>query len=337
MLAAGDVLGAGSAFLRVAHSALETAAFLDCIAACDQAIDALARLERSPERDDVLATLHRTRADANFAIGEASPALCDADQAVSLERGANSTVNLGRALVVRARCNEWIGQLSFALNDLEEAASLARIADDRSLLAASLTALSAAARVRGHRESALSLGREAYELAVAAEDWPRAQAAVGELLLTYCAWWDVGSASLLAATSLELMQRCGEAQQASHYGYVAVLSYVRERYIDAKRDLAKASQMVSRSSPPSVFFNRLMSAIVALSEARWDDALNIAGQIDALSDSNYLRAQKSTLAALRVEAFVSRDAPGDRESAEISLPPSAIASTPFSPGTFPSR
>ena len=319
LLAAGDVLGAGRAFARVAGNAFESGAFLDCIAACDRAIGALQRLERSGNRDDVLATLCRTRSDANFAIGEANAALWDADQAVALERGANSTTGLGRSLVARARCNEWADQWDLAATDLEEAASLARDSQNSSLLAISLTKLSAVARVRGHKESALAFGREAYELAAAAGDWPRARGAVGELLLTCCAWWDINNASHLAATSLELMQRCNEAEQASHYDSVAVLSYVEERYVDARRALAKASQMENRASPPAIFFNQLMSSMVALSEARWSEALEIAGRMDALGDGRHLPAQHCTLAALRVEAFLSRDAPGDPENAEKAL------------------
>lgn len=319
LLAAGDVLGAGSAFERVARNALDGVAFLDCIAACSQAIEALQRLERSPERDDLLATLYLMRSDAKFAIGEASAALWDADQAVGVERGANSVAGLGLALVARARSNQWASEWNLAVNDLEEAANLARVAEDRPLLAASLTALSAAARVRGHKESALALGREAYELAIAVGDWSAAQAAAGELVLTHCAWWDIGSASLAAATSLELVQRCGEAQQAGHYGHVAVLSYLRARYIDAKRDLEKASQLANRGSPPVVFVNQLLSAIIALSEARWDDALEIADQIDVRRDSKYLQAQNRTLAALRAEALLSRDTPGDPQEAEAIL------------------
>ena len=75
LLAAGDVLGAGRAFVRVARSALERNAFLDCIAACDEAVTALQRLDSSPEGDRELATLYWTRSNARFAVGATKASL----------------------------------------------------------------------------------------------------------------------------------------------------------------------------------------------------------------------------------------------------------------------
>ena len=319
LLAAGDVLRAGRAFVRVARSAFEKRSFLDCIAACDEAIIALQRLERSPEGDDELATLYRTRSSARFAVGETRAALEDADQAIGLERSIDSTANLGRALIARAQCNEWAGQLDLAAHDLDEAASIGRGLGDAALLATSLTELSAVARVRGQKASALALAREAYEVALAEGDWSRAHSAVGELLLTCCAWWNVEDASRLAATSLELTQRCGDVQLANHLDLVAVLSYVRERYSDVKRDLARVAEMDNRTLPRALFLNHLMAAILALVEGRWNDALQLAERMEALGDCATLPAQSRALAAVRIEALLSRDAPGDAENADKAL------------------
>ncbi|MGB8521140.1 MAG: AAA family ATPase [Candidatus Tumulicola sp.] len=319
LLAAGDALGAGEAFARVAHSALDDKAFHDAIAACSRAIDALGGLESSQPRDEVLATLFRTRSQAYFAIAEVGAALNDADRAVSLERGAGTALNLGQALVARALCNGWANRWDLATHDLEETVTLARGAGDAALLAKSLAELAGVARSRGDRESALALGREAYDIAVAGGDWGRAHCAVAELLLACLAWWDVESATRLAATSRELVQRCGEDRQACHYDLVAVLSYVRERYADARRDLAKASEIDRRASPPATFFNRLMSGIVALEEARWNEALDLAAKMETQGDMSALPAQTVTLGVLRAEALLSRDGPGDSENAERAL------------------
>ncbi len=319
LLAAGDVLGAGRASIRAARGALESSAFLDCTVACDEAIRALRGLEASAEADDELAILYCMRSDARFAVGETTAALEDADLAVGLERGSSSRINLGRALITRARCNEWACEWGLAAHDLEEAAEIGRGLSDASLLATSLVELSAVARVRNERDSALALGAEAYELAFAATDWPRAHSAVGELLLACCAGWKVENASRLAATSLELTQRCGQAAMAKHLDLIAVLSYVRERYADAKRDLTRAAPMANRTSPPALFFNQLMTAIVALVEARWNDALDIAARMEAHGDWKALPAQRRTLAALRIEALLSRDSSGDAEDAEVAL------------------
>ena len=335
LLAAGDVLGAGHAFLRVARNALERSAFLDCIAACDEAIGALERLERSPEGDDELATLYCTRSSARFIFGETKAAFEDADLAVGLARGATSAFSLGRALIARARCSEWADEWAPAAHDLEEATAIARDRGENSLLGTSLVELSAVARMRSEREPAVALGREAYELAVAERDWPRAQRAVGELLLACCAWWDVENAGRLAAKSLELTQRCGEAQVADHLDLTAVLSYVRERYADARRDLARASQIDKRTSPPALFFNQLMSAIVALAEERWKDALDIAARMEARGDCKALPAQSRTLAALRIEAFLSRDDPGDTENAREALALAADGTHTIFPWNIP--
>jgi DNA-binding SARP family transcriptional activator len=316
LLAAGDVLGAGHAFVKVAQHALETNAFFDCIAACDEAIAALGELEKSAEGDDELGALYRMRSNARFAVGQTTAALEDADKAVGLERGGDSAVSLGRALITRARYNSWAGARALVVHDLEEAAAIGRDLSNTPLLSTSLEELSAAARARGERDSAFAFGREAYELAFAEADWPRAQSAVGELLLTSCAWWDISNASQLAATSLELMQRCGEAQLANHFNVVALLSYVRERYDDAKGELAKASQIDKRISPPTIFFNQLMSALIALVESRWGDALEITAKMESWGDWKNLPAQRHTLASVRIEAFLSRDAPGDAEHAE---------------------
>ena len=315
LLAARDVLGAGQAFVGVAEGALESRAFRDCAAACERATNALRQLERSPERDTLLATLHRVRSRARLALGKARAAWEDADQAVSLERGAGSGASLARALIARGQSNQWAGDWELAANDFQEAASAARDHDDSDLLRASLTELSAIARVRGDKESALALAREAYERAVAAADWHVARRAVGESMLTCCAWWDIENALRLSATSLELAQRCGETEQANHYNLVAVLSYVRERYVDAKRELAQAFQVDDRASPPTIFFNQLLSAIVALAEARWNDALEIATGLQARIAGESLPLQQATLAAVRVEALLSRGAPDDMEDA----------------------
>ncbi|MFZ1019334.1 MAG: AAA family ATPase [Candidatus Cybelea sp.] len=316
LLAAGDVLGAARAFVRVARSALERSAFLDCIVACDEAIIALQKLDRSPEGDCELAALHWTRASARFAVGETRASLGDADQAVGLERSLGSTANLARALIARAQCNEWAGQWDLAAHDLDEAASIGRELGNPALLATALTELSTVARVRGQKESALALAREAYELAFAEGDWPRAHSAVGQLLLACLAWWNVENASRLAATSLELTQRCGDVQLANHLDLAAILSYVRERHTDAKHDLARAAQTDNRASPRALFFNHLMGAIVALVEARWADALTLTARMEAIGDCATLPAQSRALAAVRIEALLSRDAPGDAESAE---------------------
>ena len=319
LLAAGDVLGAGRAFIRVARSTLESGAILDCTAACDEAIRALGGLEASAEADDELAILHRMRSDARFAMGETTAALEDADRAVRLERGSRSSVSLGRALITRARCNEWTYAWDLAAHDLEEAAKIGRGLSDAALLATALVELSAVARVRNEEDSALALGAEAYDLAFAAADWPRAQRAAGELLLACCAWWKVENASRLAATSLELAQRCGQSEMARHLDLIAVLSYVRERHADAKRDLARAAPIANRASPPALFFSQLMSTIVALVEARWNDALDIVARMETHGDWKALPAQSRTLAAIRIEALLSRDSPGDAEAAERTL------------------
>ena len=164
----------------------------------------------------------------------------------------------------------------------------------------------------------MSLAREAYETAIELGDWSRAQLAVGEWLLAACAWWDIDDARRLAAASLELAQRCAEPEQAGHYNRVAVLSYVCARYGDAKRDLVRASTIDSLPSPPSVFLNQMMSALIALAELRWNDALEIALQLDKKIDCD-LPAQKWSVTALRVEALLSRDAPGDAEDAGAAL------------------
>ena len=316
LLAAGDVLGAGRAFIRLARGALESGAFLDCMAACDEAIRALGGLEASAEAGDALSSLYCIRSDARFAMGETTASLEDADRAVGLERGSSSRANLGRALITRARCNEWAHEWGLAAHDLEESAEIGRGLSDTSLLATSLVELSAVARARNERDSVLALGAEAYDLAFAAADWPGAQSAVGGLLLACCAWWKIENASRLAATSLELTQRCGQSEMAKHLDLIAVLSYVRERHADAKRDLARATSMANRASPPALFFNQLMTAIVALVEARWNDALDIAARMEAHGDWETLPAQCRTLAALRIEALLSRNSPGDTEAAE---------------------
>ena len=59
-----------------------------------------------------------------------------------------------------------------------------------------------------------------------------------------------------------------------------------------------------------------MGAMVALVEARWADALTLIARMEALGDCATLPAQSRALAAVRIEALLSRDAPGDAESAE---------------------
>ncbi len=315
LLAAGESLDAAQAFARAAESAFDRGELRDCIAACDRASSALQGLGRSAERDAALATLYRTKSHAQFALGETNLALEAAGWSVDLERGVNAPATLARSLIARARCNAWIGQYELAISDLEEANSLARSIGNNSLVAAALTELSAAARLGADKERALSTAREAYETAVEASDWPGAQLAVGEWLLACCAFGEIDDAKRLAGASLELAQRCAESQQAGHYNRVAVVSYVCARHGDAKRDLARASQLDALPSPPAVFLNQMLSGLIALAERRWSDALEIAARLETTIDCESLPAQTFSLGALRVEALLARDAPGDAEDA----------------------
>ncbi len=112
---------------------------------------------------------------------------------------------------------------------------------------------------------------------------------------------------------------------------------MRERYADAKRDLARASKIEASTRPPTLFFNRLMSAIVALVEERWwYDALDIAAKMEARCDCKTLPAQSRTLVALRIEALLSRlTNPAMLQTPrEPSRPPRTASPRSF-PGTFP--
>ncbi len=318
-LAAGDVLVAGHAFARVARGALESGRFHDCFGVCAQGVSACETLERSGERDELLATLYRTLASAHFALGHARLAVQAAEQGVRFARAADSAANLATALMVRAQCSDWAHHGTAAASDWDEAATIARRLENSALLAASLTGLSSAARLRCDKESALRYAQEAYDRAVLAGDWPLAQSAVAESLLVCCSWWDTTNARQLAATSLELAQRCSETQHAHHYNLASLLSYVLGRYADAKRDLAKAFEIGEHASPPAAFFNRLLYAMVALAEARWDDALELAADLEMQLGSERLPAQRLTVTALRVEALLSRDAPGDAANAAAAL------------------
>ena len=60
-------------------------------------------------------------------------------------------------------------------------------------------------------------------------------------------------------------------------------------------------------------------AIVALAETRWDSALKVTAELEARIELESLPAQRSTLAALRIDALLSRNAPGDAEYAERTL------------------
>ncbi len=318
-LGAGDVLGAGRAFVRAARSALESGELPVCISACERGINTCRRLERSAERDGLLAMLYDAMSSARFALGQPLLALDNADQAVGFARGTNSGVTLASALVERARCDEWVHQGTSGNGGAEEAASIARRIEDHSLLAASLTAMSRAARHRYEKELTLEFAREAYSQAVLSADWPQAQSAVGEALLARCAWWDTANAPQLMATSHEFARRCGASQQAVHHNLVALFSYVLGRYADARSSLATASLTDELLPPPAFFFNRLLSAIVALAEARWDSALKVTAELEARIELESLPAQRSTLAALRIDALLSRNAPGDTEYAEGTL------------------
>lgn len=253
LLAAGEIVEGARTLLRVATDAMEGFALHDCIAACDSALTALEQLERSSERDGLLAALRVTRSRARFLLGESGAALEDADLAVGLARAGESSDALARALIGHAECREWAYEWDLAVNDLEEAAEIARAGGGGSMLAAALVGLSAAARLRGEKALALARARDACDLAVAAGDWPLAQSAVGESLLACCAWWDIENVSRFAAMSLELAQRCGERARNNHYNSTALLSYVRERREEVKRDLEAAVQGDGRTSPPEKF------------------------------------------------------------------------------------
>jgi hypothetical protein len=289
--------------------------FLDCIAACEVAVEALRRLEPSPARDRVLAALHRTSSGAHFAVGENAAALEDADLAVALERGADSAYALASALITRAQCHAWACEWMLAVNDLEEAATLARAAGNGALLAAALVGLSAAARARGDRDVALTNAGGSHDLAATAGDWPLAHSAIAESIMTCCAWWRIEAAERFAATFLELTQRCGETERRNYHNLIALISYLRKRHADAKRHLEAASHVAGRSLPPTTFFNQVLSALVALDEARWSDVLDIADRLDSAMNRGTLPAQHRTLNALRVAAFLARDDPGDARSA----------------------
>ncbi len=201
------------------------------------------------------------------------------------------------------------------------------------MLAAALVGLAAAARIGSDKATALSRAREACDLAVAARDWPLAQSAVGESLLACCAWWDIENAARFAATSLELAQRSGAAARSNHHAVTALLSYVRGRGEEAKRDLEAAVQGDGRASPPEKFFNAILRGLITLDEERWSDVLDVAASLDAACRDSPVRC--TTLAALRIEALLSRDGAGDAEAAAAALASTLGSAQPAFPWNVP--
>ena len=89
---------------------------------------------------------------------------------------------------------------------------------------------------------------------------------------------------------------------------MAGFSYVRERYSDVKRDLARLAQMDNRTLPRALF----LESFDGCDPSRWwrgagTDALQLAERMEALGDTAALCPRKPrALAAVWIEALLSR-------------------------------
>jgi len=333
--AAGEPIAAASAFLKAAGEAQERGVSRDAAIKALEGIEAVDSVERSAERDVVLAELHRVLAVARLTAHELDASLEAANAAVTLAREASPASGVVEALLARATIAGTMGRVAEQSVDASDAAAIAERTEGYALRARSQLLLAEAARANGRGDDAASFAREAYETAKNGEHWDVAARACAEMILTCSTWWNFQEAQRWVSSGKESALRAGSAAQAIHYAACSVLWYLMERLDDAQSELRLSERLARQSTtapgidalqvvPSIATFTRYMAGVIALRRDNAGEAL-AAFTDNALGNPSVAVGLQSEAATKGfILAALSRHTPSDDEAARAAsdaLPP----------------
>jgi DNA-binding SARP family transcriptional activator len=327
--AAGEHLLAAQSYLKAAEVALELNAAQDAVDRCDAGIRATDKLERSSDRDHVLAKLYRTSARAAIATGDADDGTKRAREAVAAARATGDISELGRASLDLATIEGATFQTSEQNADAAEAARSATLCADEELQGYALVQVANAARLLGQRDQALLNARSAADLARRTRQPDLAMAMLDELLRTHVTWWQFVDAMDVAREGLSLARHASPLAEAAFRQARGTLWYLLERFDEALTELEISVHVADEAAtrrhgsqtspvyfaPMLLFMDHYMSAKIAGERRDWGMAIAAAQRASALTSVARLPRYAQALSLLRIDTLLLRNLPGDSDSA----------------------
>jgi len=325
--AAGEPVAAATAFLKAARQSQERGSARDAESKALEGIEAVDGIERSPERDFVLAELHRELALARLTTRDLEASLEAANAAVTLARVASPPAGVVEALLARATIAGTMGRVVDQSVDAREAAELAERTQVPSLRARSLLESAEAARVNGHGDEATAFASEAYEVAKTGQHWDVAAHACAEAILGCSTWWKFQEAQRWVSLGKESALRGSSASQAIYAAACSVLWYLMERFDDAENELRLAERLMLQSAattgidgwplvPSTAAFNRYMEGTIALRKNAADLALATFADTVPSNGAVLIGVQSNAAMMGFVLAALARHSPSDDERAQ---------------------
>ncbi|HYK52442.1 MAG TPA: AAA family ATPase [Candidatus Eremiobacteraceae bacterium] len=337
---AGEHLAAARSYLGAAESALEIGASQDAIDRADAGIREAERLEKSEERDVVLARLVRLGARAAFAAGEVHAAIARARQATAAARSAGDRAELSRSMLDLAAIEGSAFLIEAQKSDASEAARVAATRADRTVEAQALVQMAAAARALGQQAEALRIAREARDLTRRSAIPDEQVAALDELLRNCLTWWRFDEALETARELTGIVHLASQVTQAKAHEGLCALEYLMDRFDDALVEHRASLDALSAESsglhdaarsPESgfvtLFMNHRMAAKIACERAQWSQAVSTLHAATEIASVAALPRYSHALSLQRIDLLLLRDYPGDIGDAGGLLP--SLDDSPF--------
>jgi DNA-binding SARP family transcriptional activator len=321
----GDLLPAAQSYLRAADAALELNAAQDAIDRCDAGVAAATELERSTDRDRVLARLRRTSARGAILLGNTESAIARAREAVAMARSCGDLAESSRSILDLAMMEGCAFQTAEQQSDAAEAARVAAAIGDAALEAEAMVQTANAARELGDRDAALRSCRAADASARRAQRPDILVAATEELLRTQITWWQFADAQKTARDGLDAARRSSPLAEAAIRLTNCTLWYLLERFDDAKGEL-EASMRLARESalrgrdptvspaqsvPIVLFVADYMAAKIANELREWTGVMDSLRSAAACVNVARLPRYLEALTLLRIDALLRRESDGD--------------------------
>lgn len=344
--AAGEPMDAARAYLKSAEEALDLNAVQDAMERCDAGVREAQTLERTRERDALLAALNRTAARGAIAAGSADSAIERARESASLARAADDLHGSARAALDLSIMDGVALDVPAQKSDADLAIQGARACNDLALEAQALIQRAAAARLLGMREDALKHAQSAYDIARACTTSTILPAALEELLRVQITWWLFSDAARTARAAQDAARFEEPFVGGAFLSARSELWYLMDRFAEAQADVQEALRIANESSPRSTdelavavhpqphlqFVSYYMSGKLAIAQERFDAAIEACEKAAALINVVKLPSYGQALSLLRIDALLKRGTPTDSKSASDVLATLPQASRPH--GTF---
>lgn len=330
LVAAGEYASAGHAYMQSATAALGWDAWHEAAERCTAGINALERLERTPDSDALLSALQRLASEAELECGDSEAAMDRAVAAIALGRRSGDRIATLRAMATREEALLAAIDLDGGLPAAKEFVDEARRFGDDTLLAIALHDSSLALRLSGQSRDAIDAGEEAFDLAQRCENWEIASKAAENLVRCGITWWHFVDAIKAANLGIQVARRAGPIATVGAYLCTAELAFARDSFDEAETSLREARQNLDRAAsgqqrlvegsrrhvPSLRLAMSVLAAEIALTAHRWDAAMLEADSMSTAPPQATRSIRDGLMTMLRVEALLGRNASGDVEHAD---------------------